>query len=110
MLTEDRDYRKQDKDNGQRIKCSTSTIPLRAHNFVALNAVANLPLSLPIAVSDYVAWQGWYLGRVQYPLRTNVIKYLRSTEQDEVGVEARFEAEQVVKCVDEPESRVPPRN
>ncbi|KAJ7877359.1 hypothetical protein B0H14DRAFT_3858984 [Mycena olivaceomarginata] len=45
-------------DNGQRMKCSTSTIPLRAHDFVALNAVANLPLSLPFEVSDYVAWQG----------------------------------------------------
>ncbi|KAJ7809479.1 hypothetical protein B0H14DRAFT_2608065 [Mycena olivaceomarginata] len=125
MLTEDRDYRKQDKsslsmlvhhpcstahDNEQRMKCSTSTIPLRAHDFVALNAVANLPLSLPFEVSDYMAWQGWYLGRVHYPLRTNVIQYLRSIEQVEVRVEARFEAEQVVKCVDEPESRAPPRN
>ncbi|KAJ7850770.1 hypothetical protein B0H14DRAFT_3137544 [Mycena olivaceomarginata] len=43
-------------------------------------------------------------------IRTNVIQYLRSTEQVEFGVEARFEAEQVVKCVDEPESRAPPRN
>jgi hypothetical protein len=67
------------------MKCSTSTIPLRAHDFVALNAVANLPLSLPFEVSDYVAWQGW---RVHYPLRcvsgAVYVVFLLSTEKMQV--------------------------
>ncbi|KAJ7731717.1 hypothetical protein B0H14DRAFT_3169017 [Mycena olivaceomarginata] len=143
MLTEDRDYRKQDKVCSSWIVSSVfpphPVVPVDArappvhHSSCALPSMFNdlgqraenemFHLHHPATCTRFRGPQccrkstsltpvrgfglrgmaGIIFGTSTLPsasfIRTNVIQYLRSTEQVEVGVEARFEAEQVVNVL-----------